>query len=98
MDSMLTVLAKVDCIIVVLNDSPENILSRITFYDADSRPIARTLTQKERMHYLREIEKDADYFGRSFHRADMNIDIRGLSVDQAAKKIQNSLQSLPRKN
>ncbi len=34
-------------IAVVLADTPENILARITFYDADSRPIIKKLTEHE---------------------------------------------------
>ena len=36
-----------DAAIVVLKDTPENILARITFYDINSRPIPRSLTDRE---------------------------------------------------
>jgi shikimate kinase len=44
-----------DAAIVVLRDTPENILERITFYDIDSRPMRRNLTDREKGLYLREI-------------------------------------------
>jgi shikimate kinase len=44
--------------IVVLRDTPENILKRITFYDIDSRPLHECLTDRERGFYLREIVRD----------------------------------------
>ena len=46
-----------DAIIVVLEDTPENILERITFYDVDSRPLQRNLTDREKRLYVREIKK-----------------------------------------
>jgi len=91
MDSMWRVLKTADRVVVALQDSPENILSRITFYDAESKPIIRTLNEKERRCYLREIRKDATYFGRSFYKADIRVDIDGLDVDTSAAKIQRLL-------
>jgi shikimate kinase len=38
------VMKKTDGIIIVLADTPENILERITFYDIDSRPIEKHLS------------------------------------------------------
>jgi shikimate kinase len=40
--------------IVVLRDTPENILKRITFYDIDSRPLHECLTDRERGFCLRD--------------------------------------------
>jgi shikimate kinase len=56
-------------IIVVLGDSAENILGRITFYDIDSRPVPTNLTDREKGLYLREIKRDISYFRCSFRRA-----------------------------
>src|SRR5215472_8843698 len=44
--------------IILLRDTPENILRRIAFYDIDSRPLARTLTNREKSFYLRQITGD----------------------------------------
>jgi shikimate kinase len=92
MDSMWIVLKKVDRVVVVLQDSPENILSRITFYDAESKLIDRRLSPKEQSYYLREIRQDATYFGRSFRKADLTVDIDGLDIAANAAKIERLLR------
>ena len=91
MDSMWAILKKTDRIVVALRDSAENILSRITFYDTDSRPITKTLTEKERAYYLRDIRADMAYFGRTYRRADLTADIAGLDVEGSATKIERLL-------
>ena len=58
---------------VALNDRPENILERITFYDLDSQPIEKILTSKEKPHYLREIKKDITYFRKTYERATCKV-------------------------
>jgi len=93
MDCMWSILKKVDRVVVALQDSPENILSRIEFFDADSKPLVKTLSEKERQHHLREIKKDAAYFGRSFRRADMTVEIDGLDIEAAAAKVEHRLRS-----
>ena len=77
--------------IVVLRDTPANILKRITFYDIDSRPLQKHLTDRERGLYLREIERDIAYFSRSFHRAHMSVDIAGCGPNEASRKVRDSL-------
>jgi shikimate kinase len=42
-----------DAATVVLRDTPDNILRRISFYDVESRPIQKSLTDHERGFYLR---------------------------------------------
>jgi shikimate kinase len=87
-----------DATIVVLRDTPENILERITFYDIDSRPLQKHLTNSERGLYLREIQRDIAYFNRSFRRAHVSVDIAGCSPDEASRKIRDSLTPAPLKN
>jgi shikimate kinase len=77
--------------IVVLHDSAENILDRITFYDIDSRLVPMNLTDREKGHYLREIKRHIAYFSRSFRRADMSVDIAGCSPDEASRKVRDAL-------
>ena len=55
MGGFLRVVRKAEGITVVLVDRPENILKRISFYDIDSRPIEKRLSEKEKLHYLHEI-------------------------------------------
>ena len=84
--------------IVVLSDSPENILKRISFYDVDSRPIEKTLTDKEKDMYLEEIKKDIAYFGLTNSKADLIVDISGLGLNESALKVKESIIQLKNKN
>ncbi len=79
-------------LVVALWDKPESILERITFYDIDSRPIERRLTAAEKRLYLREIKKDMTYFGKTYARAHMRIDIAGLDVEAAARRVKESVE------
>jgi len=79
-------------LVVTLWDQPENILERITFYDIDSRPIERRLTPGEKRLYLREIKKDMTYFGKTYARAHLRIDITGLDVEAAARRVKESVE------
>ena len=87
MEGYLEVLKKSTGITVALNDKPENILERITFYDRDSKLIDKNLTADEKRLYLREIKKDISYFRESYERADLQVDISGLTIEQAAGKV-----------
>ena len=72
---------------MVVRDEPENILDRIVFYDIDSRPLDRQLTEEERRLYFREIRKDISYFGRTYRRAHVTVDIAGLGPNDVARKL-----------
>ena len=74
---------------VALTDTPENILARIAFYDVDSKPIEKELTDEEKRWYLRDIKKDITYFGKTYTRADYRVYIAGLDAFAAAQKVQN---------
>ena len=92
MGGYLRVMKKTNGITVVVTDKPENILKRISFYDVDSRPIERKLSPKEKKLYLGEIKKDITYFGKSYRRADLQVDISGLDRDQAALKVKKAVE------
>jgi shikimate kinase len=77
--------------IVALQDTPENILTRITFYDVDSHPIQKTLSDRERRLYLREIKRDITYFRRSYQRAHITVDIAGWNPEEASLRIKHIL-------
>ena len=82
-----------DTLIIVLDDTPENILERVTFYDIDSRKIDKTLCDDERRHYLQEIRGDIRYFKRSWKKAHLIVDIAGCAnAEGAACKV---LEALP---
>jgi shikimate kinase len=78
--------------IIALTDTPENILERITFYDIDSKLIEKCLIDKEKNRYRREIKKDITYYGKTYKRAHLQIDISGLTIEQAAGKVQEALK------
>jgi shikimate kinase len=85
------IIKKVGGITVVLDDTPENILKRITFYDADSRQVFKKLTEDQRRYYLREIRLDITSFGRTYRKADATVDISGLGPEASAIKVRDVL-------
>jgi shikimate kinase len=80
-----------ESVIVVLQDTPANILKRITFYDSESRQIQKELTDRERGLFLREIKGDLAYFRRTYQRAHITLDIAGWSPDEASLRIKDLL-------
>ena len=74
-----------------MKDSPENILKRISFYDVDSLPIEKSLTEREKGMYLTEIKKDIVYFDVSYSKADITVDITGLGPIKSANKVKDFL-------
>ena len=79
-------------LVVALWDEPKNILERITFYDIDSRRIDRRLDPHEKRLYLKEIKKDMTYFGKTYARAHLRINIAGLDVEAAARRVKESVE------
>ncbi|MCX7045286.1 MAG: AAA family ATPase [Candidatus Sumerlaeota bacterium] len=95
-DAYWRVVKKANAIVIVLHDSPENILKRITFYDIDSKLINRKLSEREKKLQLREIKLDISFYRHYFKRANMTVNITGLQADGAALKVRDALmQSLP---
>jgi shikimate kinase len=92
MGGYLRVIKKTSGITAVITDKPENILKRISFFDIDSRPIKKKLSPREQKLYLREIKKDITYFGKSYHRANLQVDISGLNQEQAALKVKEAVE------
>ena len=84
-----------DATTVVLSDTPENILRRITFYDVESRPLQKKLTDHEKGLYLREIKSDIAYYNRSFRRANVTVDINNCGLEEASRKVWDVLKSIP---
>lgn len=64
-----------------IRDMPENILSRLTFYDKDSKPIETSLNESEKKQYLRKIIGEYNYFKDSYKRADIQLDINNISLE-----------------
>lgn len=90
-DAYFRVIKKSEALIVVLMDTPENILNRITFYDVDSKPITKLLDEKDKKYLLSEIKKNITYYKRFYKRAQFQIDISGLNVIQVASKLKELL-------
>jgi len=69
-------------------------LERIRFYDLDSRPIEKKQTSNEKKLYLKEINKDINYFRKSYQRANLQVDISGFDANQAACKVIEAVKEL----
>lgn len=95
-DAYLRVIRKADCVAVVLEDTPDNILQRIVFYDIDSRPIDKTLTETDKALYRKEIAGDMAFFRKSYERADLHVHIGGLGAPASAERIAERLASVTR--
>lgn len=91
MDNFWSVVKRAGGVIVVLEDRPENIVTRLTFYDRDSRPLCKKITEKEKPLYIAEIKKDMSYFGRTYRPAHLSVDISGLGIDAAAERVRKAL-------
>jgi len=72
---------KKEIVSIHLKDTPKNILSRLTFFDKDSRPIKENLDESKKKIYLKEITADYNYFKDSYERADLQIDITDISLE-----------------
>jgi shikimate kinase len=51
------------------------------------------LTDKERALYLKEIKKDITYFKKSYTRADRQVSIEDMDVEQAAHHLLAQLKA-----
>jgi len=76
-----------ELISICLNDSFENVLDRLTFYDKDSNPITEKLDEFEKNKYLKEIRADYNYFKDSYKRADVQINIENVDLDNIPELI-----------
>jgi len=87
MGGYLAVIKKAQGLKVVLEDTPERILDRVVFYDADSKLMDWTPRPEDRPQYLREIKRDIAYFRPSYKRADLHVSIEGLDLEHAARHL-----------
>ena len=88
LEQCLRILKKMDCVVIALQDRPENILERITFYDDDSNKIEKILTENEKKLYSREFKKDNTYFNKTYKRTKYHIDLDGASVKEGVLKVE----------
>lgn len=47
----------------------------------------------DKRHYLKEIKKDITYFGKTYKRAHLLVNISGLSIEDSVTRIQDAIQS-----
>jgi shikimate kinase len=92
MGGFLRIVKKSSGTIIALIDKPENLLKRITFYDIDSNLIEKKLTGDEKKWYRSEIKKDITYFGKTYDRAHLKIDISGLTIEQSVVKVLETIK------
>ena len=82
---------------VHLYDSCENVLNRLTFYDKDSNPIIEPMDESKRRRYLREIKADYTYFKGSYERADLQVNIEHVKLqdipDLIIERLGNTIYS-----
>ncbi|MCK9453097.1 MAG: hypothetical protein M0Q90_15490 [Bacteroidales bacterium] len=76
-----------ELISICLNDSFENVLDRLTFYDKDSNPITDKLDESKKKRYLKEIRADYNFFKDSYKRADFQVNIEGVRLDKIPELI-----------
>jgi hydroxypyruvate isomerase len=69
-------------------------VKRITFYDKDSIPITIVLDELKKKLYLKEIIKDYNHFKDSFQRADLQIVINEINLEDIPDLIISRLDDL----
>lgn len=77
---------------IYINDSFENVLDRLTFYDKDSKPIKEKLDESKKKRYLKEIKADYNCFKDSYNRADFQIDIENACLKDIPNMILDKIQ------
>lgn len=80
-----------DAVIVAVCDRSANIIKRVTFYYDDSKRVDVKLTKKQGKQYLKEIQKDVEYFGRTYKRSDVRVDLAGADIEESANMIEHAL-------
>lgn len=81
------IIKKYNGISVTINDTAENILKKITFYDENSQKIERKLNSNESKNILKMIKEDISYYKTFNKKAMFQVEINGLDIRKNAKKI-----------
>jgi shikimate kinase len=69
-------------------------LNRLTFYDKDSSPIEEYLDESKKKRYLNKITEDYNYFKDSYERADLQIDIKDIRLENIPNLILKRLEEM----
>lgn len=77
---------------ICLNDSFKNVLDRLTFFDKDSNPITERLDESKKRRYLKEIRADYNFFKDSYKRADFQVNIEDVSLDNIPELIMKTIE------
>lgn len=72
---------------IYINDSLENVLNRLTFYDKDSNPINERLDETKKKRYLKKIKANYNYFKDSYKRSDFRINIDNEKLEKIPEMI-----------
>jgi shikimate kinase len=73
---------EIDIKSVLIIDSPENILKRLTFYDENSKLLDIELNEDQKQKYRKKNRGDWNYFKKSLSRADLQINIENVGLSQ----------------
>lgn len=79
-----------------IKDKPENILKRLIFFDKESIQIEIVMNDLERKLYTKEIINDYKFFNESLKRADLEINIDGIKLEDIPGLIINKLDNIKR--
>ena len=82
-----------DLFSILVKDSFENVLNRLTFYDKDSNPIIEFMDDSKKERYLKKIKGDCAFFKESYKRADFEIDIKNIALNEIPIMIIYELQN-----
>jgi shikimate kinase len=78
---------------IVIKDSFENVLDRLTFFDKDSNPIIEIMDDSKKKRYLNKIKDDYNFFKESYKRADIDIIIENIPLNKVPILIINEIQN-----
>jgi shikimate kinase len=73
---------EIDIKSVLIIDSTENILKRLTFYDENSKLMDIELDEDQKQKYRKKNRGDWNYFKKSLSRADLQINIENVGLSQ----------------
>ena len=81
-----------EIISIHLTDKPENIVERLIFYDKESRPIHLEMDGLKKKKYCQKIIEDYNYFRASYERADFQVSIQDVCLEDIPGLILNSFE------
>jgi len=73
-----------DVVTIELQDDPINILNRIAFFDEETKPIEVQLDENSRAYYLRDIQRDVQYYKVPYQKVQMRFHLHGMNASEAA--------------